>query len=83
MGQTAMTIEEMQQITLNHWRKTFPAMVKRVSPTTLLSESLASAKLTRLEMDTLMQGTGLSAQEAWAEARTLFCLTAQEPKIGR
>lgn len=83
MGQAAMTIEEMQQITLNHWRARFPAMVKRTSPTTLLAESLASAKLTRMEMDTLMKGTGLSEQEAWAEARTLFCLTKQEPKIGR
>lgn len=78
-----MTIEEMQQMTLNHWRKTFPQMVAKLSPKKLMEESLACAQLTRMEMDTLKQGTGLSEQEAWAEARTLFCLTEREPSLGQ
>lgn len=72
-----MTLEEMQQITLNHWRATDPSRMKKLGPARVQEESLACAKLTRLEMDTLMKG-GMSEEQAWTEARGIFCLASME-----
>ena len=72
-----MTLDEMQQITLNHWRATDPARMRKLGPARVQEESLACAKLTRLEMNTLTKG-GMSEEEAWAEARNLFCLASME-----
>ncbi len=38
--------------------------------------------LTRMEMNTIMKGTGLTEEEAWQESRHLFCL-APAPNLGR
>jgi hypothetical protein len=40
-------------------------------------ESLACANLTRMEMDTLKLG-GTTEEQAWTEARNLFCLASME-----
>ena len=72
-----MTLEEMQSITLETWKTHFPKeyrkLGKQAGP-----ESMACAKLTRMEMDALKL-IGLDEDSAWAEARTLFCL--KRPKI--
>ena len=48
-GPSTMTIEEMQQMTLNHWRKDLPQMVAKLSPKKLMEEaSPACAQLTRM-----------------------------------
>lgn len=72
-----MTLDEMQQITLNHWRATDPARMKKLGPARVQEESRACASLTRLEMDTLKLG-GMSEEEAWAESRHIFCLASME-----
>jgi hypothetical protein len=77
-----MTLEEMQQITINHWRATAPEKMRRWKPSTIARQSMACAKLTRMEMDTIKIGTGLTEEEAWQESRHLFCL-APAPDLGR
>ena len=76
-----MTLEKMQQITINHWRATAEKM-RRWKPSTIAAQSRACAELTRKEMDTIMKGTGLTEEEAWQESRHLFCL-APAPNLGR
>lgn len=67
-----MTLEEMQSITLETWKTNFPKEYRKLGRRAPM-EAMACAKLTRLEMDALKL-IGLGEDEAWAEARTLFCL---------
>ncbi len=36
-----MTLEEMQQITINHWRATAPERMRRWKPSTIAAQSRA------------------------------------------
>lgn len=76
-----MTLDEMQQLTINHWRTHFRARVKAMGKEETLKQAMACAKLTRREMDSLKK-VGLDEQTAWTEARNLFCLTSP-PKSAR
>jgi hypothetical protein len=67
-----MTLEEMQSITLDAWKENWPKDYKRLGKRAA-PEAMACAKLTRMEMDALKL-IGMDEAEAWAEARTLFCL---------
>lgn len=75
-----MTLEEMQQATINHWllyhRKAFLKLGKEAS-----KQALACARLTRMEMDSLKK-IGLDEEAAWTEARNLHCLT-EPPALDR
>lgn len=73
-----MTPKAMVQATLSHWASNHPTETKDLPKDWLLRQAQACAQLTRLEMDVLVAG-GLSEAEAWAEARSLFCL-APPPK---
>lgn len=75
-----MTLAEMQQITVNHWRTHFPAETRAVDKEQMLSQAMACAKLTRKEMDSLKE-VGLDEETAWTETRNLFCL-APPPTSG-
>lgn len=69
-----MTPKAMTQTTLNHWNSNYPKEVSSLPKDWLLRQATACAELTRLEMDVLVAG-GLQEEQAWAEARSLFCLT--------
>lgn len=75
-----MTLEEMQQATLNHWllyhRKACLKLGKEAP-----KQAMACARLTRMEMDDLKK-IGLDEETAWTEARTKYCL-APPPKPGQ
>lgn len=69
-----MTLEEMQAITLRHWKENYPQGLKALGPKMAERQALACAKLTRMEMDAL-KAVGVDEETAWTEARSLFCLT--------
>lgn len=68
-----MTPKAMAQMTLNHWTRNYPAETRDLPKAWLLRQAEACAQLTRQEMDVLVAG-GLQEEQAWAEARSLFCL---------
>jgi hypothetical protein len=71
-----MTNEEMTQATLNHWRMYYPAEYRALGKEQALAEATACAALTRSEMNAIkMVNPGMADEEAWAEARSLFCMT--------
>ncbi len=76
-----MTLVEMQQETIAHWMTYFKKDAKRLGAEELAKQSLACARLTRMEMDSLKL-IGLDEEAAWTEARNLFCL-APPPKLER
>ena len=51
-----MTLDEMQQVTLNHWRASDPKRMKKLGPKRVQEESRACAELTQMEIRTLMLG---------------------------
>ena len=70
-----MTIDEMAEIARDHWKKTNPAAFRKmVKNKDLEKESIAAAKLTLMEMKTLMRG-GFTEEEAWQASRHLFILS--------
>lgn len=69
-----MTVEEMQQITLDHWLSHFRKDALKLGKAGLAKQSLACARLTRREMDDLKL-IGIDEDTAWSEARSLYCLT--------
>lgn len=69
-----MNLEQMQAVTLSHWKENYPAELKALGPEMAMRQARACASLTRMEMDTLILG-GLDEATAWVEAKTLFCLT--------
>lgn len=73
-----MTPQAMAQTTLNHWTRNYLAEIQNLPRDWLLRQAQACAQLTQMEMDVLMAG-GLQHEQAWAEARSLFCL-APPPK---
>ena len=73
-----MTPKAMVQTTLNHWTRNYREEIQGSPKDWLLKQAEACAQLTRLEMDVLVAG-GLQEEQAWAEARSLFCL-APPPK---
>ena len=73
-----MTNQEMTQATLDNWKSNHRQQIKGVPMDWLTRQAQACASLTRLEMQTLMD-SGMSESEAWAEARSLFCM-AKPPK---
>jgi hypothetical protein len=68
-----MTLEEMTQITLNHWMTNYPDRVKKLKAGWLEKQAQACARLTRKEMDMQIL-VGLDEETAWTEARAYFCL---------
>ncbi len=72
-----MTLEEMQDITLETWKTNFPKEYRKLGRRAA-TWAMACAKLTRMEMDALKL-IGMDEAEAWAEARALFCL--KRPKV--
>lgn len=72
-----MTLEEMQQATINHWVLYHRAAFLKLGKESL-KQALACARLTRREMDDLKK-IGLDEETAWVEARNLYCL-APPPK---
>jgi lysozyme family protein len=72
-----MTLEEMQAITLDAWKENWPKEYRKLGKKAP-EWAKACAKLTRMEMDALKL-IGMDEAEAWAEARTLFCL--KRPKV--
>jgi hypothetical protein len=68
----------MTQETLNHWSRNYRKEIKNIPRTWLLRQAQACATLTRMEMDVLIAG-GLQREQAWSEARGLFCF-APPPK---
>jgi hypothetical protein len=73
-----MTLAEMQQMTINHWRRHFPARVRAMGEKKTLDQAKACANLTRKAMDDLKE-VGLDEETAWTETRNLYCL-APPPK---
>lgn len=73
-----MTLQEMAQTTLNHWTRNYRQEIQNLPRTWLLTQARACAELTQMEMDVLT-ADGLQPEQAWAEARSLFCL-APPPK---
>ena len=73
-----MTPKEMTQITLNHWTTNYRKEIQSLPRTWLLRQAQACASLTRLEMDAQI-AAGASEEQAWSEARSLFCM-APPPK---
>ena len=46
-----------------------------------MRQAVACAKMTRSEMNTIKIGTQMTEEEAWAESRSLFCMTeAPDPE---
>ena len=71
-----MTVEEMTQITLNHWKSYYPKEYRKTPKDYLKKQAAACANLTRTEMDCQkMVYPWMSDEDAWAEARGIFCLT--------
>lgn len=68
-----MTPKAMAQTTLNHWTRNYPQEIQNLPKEWLLRQAQACASLTRMEMDVLV-ASGLDEEQAWAEARSLFCL---------
>ena len=69
-----MTPKAMAQTTLNHWTRNYREETQALPKDWLLRQAEAGAQLTRQEMDVLVAG-GLQEEQAWTEARSLFCLT--------
>lgn len=69
-----MTLMEMTQTTLNHWTRNYRQEIQDSPKEWLLRQAEACARLTQMEMDVLIAG-GTPSEQAWAEARSLFCLT--------
>jgi hypothetical protein len=76
-----VTLEEMQQATMDFWLTNFPRRATKMGKEQLHRQAMGCAKLTRLEMDAL-KAVGLDEQTAWTEARNLFCL-APPPNVNR
>lgn len=76
-----MTLQEMQQATVNFWWTQFRNQAKAMGKEEVLKQAMACARLTRKEMDQL-KTIGLDEETAWTEARNLFCL-APPPKSGQ
>ena len=71
-----MTIEEMTQQTINHWKMYYPEEYAALDGGWAMRQATACAKLTRSEMDAQkMVAPGMTDEEAWNESRNLFCLT--------
>ena len=71
-----MTDAEIIQITLNHWKMYYPKEYGKLGKERALAEATACASLTRSEMNAIkMVNPGMADEEAWAEARNLFCMT--------
>ena len=67
-----MNIPQMAAMAREHWKKTNPAVVKRMEARgELVAESEAAAYLTQKEMEALML-LKMTEQEAWQESRHLF-----------
>ena len=73
-----MTLEEMQQTTVNFWMTQFRGQAKMMGKEEILRQSMACARLTRQQMDDLLT-IGLDEETAWTETRNLYCL-APPPK---
>ncbi len=76
-----MTLQEMQQATVNFWWTQFRSQAQAMGKEEVLKQAMACARLTRKEMDNLLM-IGLDEETAWTEARNLFCL-APPPKSGQ
>lgn len=73
-----MTIPQMTALAKDHWKVTNPEVYRRmVDNNDLEKEAAAAARLTLMEMQTLMKG-GLSETEAWQASRELFILATPE-----
>ncbi len=84
-----MTVEEMTQITLSHWKMNYPEKIKKIKQVMgkekgeewIMRQAVECAKMTRSEMNTIKIGTQMTEEEAWAESRSLFCMTeAPDPE---
>ena len=73
-----MTLEEMQQTTVNFWMTQFRSQASKMSKEEIQRQSVACARLTRQQMDDLKM-IGLDEETAWTETRNLYCL-APPPK---
>lgn len=70
-----MTMAEMAQATLDHWRREYPKEYRRLSKGEALRQAKACASLTMMEMRTLkLIHPGMTDYEAWVESRHLFCM---------
>lgn len=70
-----MTMAEMAQATLNHWRREYPKEYRRLSKEEALRQAKACASLTQMEMEALkLVHPGMTDYEAWVESRHLFCM---------
>lgn len=73
-----MNIQQMAAQARDHWKRTNPKIYRwMVEDKALTAESEAAAKLTMMEMKTLMEG-GMSEQEAWQASRELFIFRTKE-----
>jgi hypothetical protein len=67
--------DEMVAMTMDHWRTRYPKEYEKLPKKALVRDAQARADLTRMEMDTIKQGSPLmSDAEAWTESMTIFCL---------
>jgi len=67
-----MNVPQMAAQARAHWKETNPEIYRQmVEDKALVAESEAAAKLTLMEMKTLMLGN-MTEQEAWQESRQLF-----------
>lgn len=73
-----MTLEQMQQTTVNFWWTQFRSQAQAMGKEEVLKQAMACARLTRKEMEQL-KTIGLDEETAWTETRNLFCL-APPPK---
>lgn len=76
-----MTLEEMQQTTLDYWLTYHRRAAVRLGKGTLQEQAMACARLTRSAMEDLM-AIGVDEATAWTECRNLYCL-APPPKLDR
>lgn len=71
-----MTNDAMAQYTIDHWRTEYPEDFKRMEWKEAVRQAKACARLTRKEMDMAkLINPGLTDDEAWSGACSLFCLT--------
>ena len=74
-----MTLEQIQTQILNHWWTQHRTQVRKLNPEQIRRQSMALARITRSEMDSLV-AIGLDEPTAWAEARALALVPPPGPE---
>ena len=70
-----MTLDEMTQIILNHWKVHAKTAIKDWTPAELMEQARARAMLADAEMQSLA-AVGVDRQTAWVDVRNSMALRA-------